>query len=393
MSSRPQRALMALAGAVVVAAGLVVAPTSGGAVGGLPDVPDTEVSTSLPLPGELEPVIGGVEDLTGSTLSTSSSSSTTTTSPESTTTTAPETSTTSAPPSQSQTAPAKSAASEVLPEVITTPLDELMATIEVPIVDVEAILADYGRTEFPAYVPRFGRRSTLQVIQLLDAAGLDDRQRAQLVAPFPVNGAASYSDDWAAPRYNPSFHLHEGTDIFAAAGTPVIATMAGTVTRVTPGTPVGGNVVYLTLPDGTYFYYAHLDEISPLIAVGAQVEAGQVLGTVGASGNAEGGMPHLHFEIHPGGGDAVPPAPYLDAWLATALDEAGRLSVRESTPAPFPVPADGEGPTGAQILPTQPAGFGRETGGTLLFVVPGAALLWWRRRRGRAVLNEILGRS
>lgn len=384
MQFRPQRSVMVLAGSALVATGLLLAPNTGGAVlDDAPDIPDPTLGTSpVPLPGEADPLIGQIEAITGATLTTTSSTtstSTTSTSTSTTTTTVPQ----RAEPAQ---APDETEQAELPIEFVETPLDELLAGIEVPVIDVQAVIADYHRTEFPAYTPRFGKRSTLEVVELLQQRGVPQDEIARVMAPFPVAGAASYTDDWAYPRYTPSYHLHEGCDIFAAGGTPVVATMAGTVTRATMGTRVGGNVVYLELPDGTYFYYAHLDTISPLIYPGMQVEAGQVLGTVGDTGNAEGGMPHLHFEIHPGGGDPVPPAPYLDAWLSAALDEARGVAGPAPAVAPAPAPLAGTLPGEASVLPTQPASFGHETTGTLLFLIPGAAVLWWRRRRNAALM-------
>ena len=380
MQSRPQRSAMVLAGATLIATGLVVSPGTGGAQleDVVPTLPDpTITSTSVAIPGELDPLLEQIEGLTGSTITSTTTTTTSTTSTSTTTTTIAQTTPTTQPEAQTKEP-------EVLGEVISTPLGELLSQVEVPVIDVQAVIADYHRTEFPAYTPRFGKRSTLEVIQVLAQRGATPDDVARVMAPFPVAGPASYTDDWAAPRYTPSFHTHEGCDIFAEFGTPVIATMAGTVTRATMGTPVGGNVVYLQLPDGTYFYYAHLDTISPLIYPGMKVQPGQVLGTVGDTGNAEGGMPHLHFEIHPGGGDPVPPAPYLDAWLAAALDEARGIHGQPAAAPAFLPPISGTLGDQATALPAQPASFGRDSTSTLLFLIPGAVVLWWRRRRNAA---------
>ncbi|MGH2554443.1 MAG: M23 family metallopeptidase [Actinomycetota bacterium] len=183
----------------------------------------------------------------------------------------------------------------------------------------------------PGDSPRRGPRSTAQVIEILEGLGLSEAEIARIIAPFPILGPASYGDDWGNPRYQPYFHLHEGTDIFAPRGTPVIASSDGVVTRMATNSKVGGTSLRLTAADGTYYYYAHLDRFDPGLDQGQRVKAGEVLGFVGTSGNAEGGAPHLHYEIHPDGGAAVPPVPYLDRWLAEALATAKSL---EAAPAP-----------------------------------------------------------
>jgi murein DD-endopeptidase MepM/ murein hydrolase activator NlpD len=138
---------------------------------------------------------------------------------------------------------------------------------------------------------------------------------ARLVAGgflFPVAGAHSYSDTFGAPRmFGTAFaHLHEGTDIFAASGTPLVAAERGVLIRVGVAA-LGGNKVWLVGPSGTRYFYAHLSAFAPGIADGKVVEAGDVVGYVGNTGNARSTPAHLHFEVHPGGGAAVNPYPLL----------------------------------------------------------------------------------
>jgi hypothetical protein len=134
---------------------------------------------------------------------------------------------------------------------------------------------------------------------------------------FPVGGEAYYRDDFHEPRFTPSPHLHQGNDIFAAFGTPVRAPAAGTVHFANE--PVGGRCAYVTDADGTWYYMAHLKGFAPGVAEGAAVSVGDVIGFNGDSGNAQGGAPHVHFEVHPGGGEAVNPKAILDGWLADAV--------------------------------------------------------------------------
>jgi hypothetical protein len=135
------------------------------------------------------------------------------------------------------------------------------------------------------------------------------------------------------PRHGPPFHLHQGNDIWAATGTPVRAPFDGSVRYSDGG--LGGLGVYLTLPDGTYFYNAHLSATVRGLSSGSSVKQGQVIGFVGSSGNADGGAPHDHFEIHPKGGPAVNPKPILDAWLADAIAQVPALvtAYRGNAPA------------------------------------------------------------
>lgn len=121
----------------------------------------------------------------------------------------------------------------------------------------------------------------------------------------PVDGANSFTNDWGAPRGGGA--SHQGTDIFAERGTPVVAPASGTW-RISQNT-LGGNAFWVTGNDGTKFYGAHLDSYADL-SPGA-ITAGQVIGYVGDTGDAKGTPTHLHFEIHPKGGAAVNPYPTL----------------------------------------------------------------------------------
>ena len=85
-------------------------------------------------------------------------------------------------------------------------------------------------------------------------------------------------------------------------------------------TGLGGNNLRLSNDQGDYFYYAHLSAFAPTTVMGARVEAGQTLGYVGTTGDAQGTDPHLHFEIHPLSGAAVDPYPYLEAWRAAGSE-------------------------------------------------------------------------
>lgn len=124
---------------------------------------------------------------------------------------------------------------------------------------------------------------------------------------FPMIGQCSFADSWHAPR---GARLHEGVDIIGARGLPLVAVKDGVITKLVTNQTLSGNAIRLTIADGTYFYYAHLDAFAEGITVGTQVVAGQVIGYNGSTGTT---TPHLHFEVHPGGGAAVNPYPFVKA--------------------------------------------------------------------------------
>jgi hypothetical protein len=151
-------------------------------------------------------------------------------------------------------------------------------------------------------------------------------------------------------------------------GTPVRAPANGTA-RIRNG-GLGGLSVYVVEPNGTYYYLAHLAGTAPDLVDGATVGTGQVVGFVGDSGNARGGVPHVHFEVHPGGGGPVDPKPVLDQFLADA--QAGSQAVIDAyaAAAAGAETTGGQDPSTTPLLP-EPKAAQLATAGA-----PRSALLW-----------------
>jgi murein DD-endopeptidase MepM/ murein hydrolase activator NlpD len=190
----------------------------------------------------------------------------------------------------------------------------------------------------PQYIPiinsvrRTGSNSTaalMAALRPMQDLGLTSEEAAIAgFGHFPVAGMADYSDDWLEPRFGPPFHLHQGTDIFAARGLPVRAPFNGAVRFEDAG--LGGKAAYVTLADGTFYYMAHLDGFAKKLSNGSAVKQGDIVGYVGDSGNAAGGATHVHFEVHPRGGAAVNPKPILDGWVTEAITSAAGLLAANS---------------------------------------------------------------
>jgi peptidoglycan hydrolase-like protein with peptidoglycan-binding domain len=177
----------------------------------------------------------------------------------------------------------------------------------------------------------FQRREGLPATGKVDQATADRLGSAPAPAPtppssagvsidvFPVQGKCWFGDTWQAPRGGG--RLHEGVDVIAPRGNLLYAAVSGTISKIYNDTPgsLAGNGLRIAQDNGTYFTYLHMDTFAEGIVLGTKVAAGQVVGTVGATGNAA--TPHLHFEVHPGGGAAVNPYPLikpLDACNITA---------------------------------------------------------------------------
>lgn len=127
----------------------------------------------------------------------------------------------------------------------------------------------------------------------------------------PVAGPTSFTDTWGAPRSGG--RRHQGVDMFAATGTPVVAPVGGEVEHYVD--ELGGLSFRLWGADGNFYFGTHLSAAG---RVTGAVGAGTVVGSVGASGNAVGTSPHLHFEVHPGRGRGQPrgpvnPTPWVSA--------------------------------------------------------------------------------
>jgi murein DD-endopeptidase MepM/ murein hydrolase activator NlpD len=123
-----------------------------------------------------------------------------------------------------------------------------------------------------------------------------------IVCPMP---GSAYGDSWGAPRSGG--RRHEGVDMLAPTGTPIFAVVSGNV-RFSQNR-LGGNAVSLVGDNGNRYYYAHLSQYE---GASRRVTQGEVIGYNGDTGNATG-VPHLHFEVHPGGGLAVNPTPSVRA--------------------------------------------------------------------------------
>jgi peptidoglycan LD-endopeptidase LytH len=152
-----------------------------------------------------------------------------------------------------------------------------------------------------------------------------------MIRVFPIAGPTSFVNDWGAGRG------HQGNDLHAHEGAPIVAVDDGTLRSGTD--PLGGNVVNLHATDGTRYYYAHLSSFAaldgarlPYAPAPRTVRTGDLVGFVGRTGNAAQTDPHVHFEMHPGGGAAVNP---YDALVAAPRVTPNQLRAPSGAPGPL----------------------------------------------------------
>lgn len=121
----------------------------------------------------------------------------------------------------------------------------------------------------------------------------------------PVAAPTSFTDTFGDPR--PGGRRHQGTDVMAAYGAPVVAVTSGVIK--TNYSRNGGISLYLEGTDGNEYFYAHNSR--NVAVTGQHVHTGELIAYVGNTGDAAGGPSHVHFERHPGGGRPVDPYPFL----------------------------------------------------------------------------------
>ena len=318
------------------------------------------VAVALAAAGAARAQVGGSQTPlpTIPTTTTEAPTTTSSTTPSSTTSTtrAPSTtSTTRASSTTSTTAP-------VFPEPLPPPGggDSTATAPGVVPPDAQGVINSIKRT------PANNTRRLVAALRPLVDLGFTEAEAIQMgFGRFPLGGEATWSDDWYFPRFVPSFHFHEGTDIFAAHGTPVRSPVDG-ILKQSEGS-IGGLAAYVYEPDGTYHYLAHLMGFVPGQVTGQAVKAGDVVGFNGDSGNAKGGAPHVHYEYHPAptkdvttgkGKKAVtttvtvpvpmgtqlppaPPKPLLDRWVEEALAAVPALIAKAEAGRPRAIIATG----------------------------------------------------
>ena len=137
----------------------------------------------------------------------------------------------------------------------------------------------------------------------------------RIAMPLEDVSRKEVADTWGAPRG--TGRRHEGQDIFAPKGTPILSATNGYIYKIGENN-LGGQTVSVISSGGRVYYYAHLDRYAKGIEVGDRVNTRSVLGYVGTTGNAQGTPPHLHFGIYTFTG-AINPLPLLTDRVAPTV--------------------------------------------------------------------------
>ena len=140
---------------------------------------------------------------------------------------------------------------------------------------------------------------------------------SKIAMPLQDVTRRNIADTWGAPRG--VGRRHEGQDIFAPKGTPILSATNGYIYKIGENN-LGGQTVSVIGSGGRVYYYAHLDSYAPGLEVGDRVSKRTVLGYVGTTGNAQGTPPHLHFGVYTFTG-AINPLPLLTDRVAPRVTE------------------------------------------------------------------------
>jgi murein DD-endopeptidase MepM/ murein hydrolase activator NlpD len=204
---------------------------------------------------------------------------------------------------------------------------------------------------------------------------------------FPVQGGAQYTDSWGGARSKAATGgtgAHQGQDLFAAEGTPVVAVTDGIISKMGPS-KIGGNRIWIS----GKFYYAHLKGFATGLKVGQRVKAGQVIGYVGTTGDAEGTPPHLHFGYDPNGTQGqswANPYTMLKGWAAGRLEpetgesQASPVAGRTGGSPDVPQAAQLEFGQGPSVGPPMPgvSGIPAPASEVIPYREPGSASELWK---------------
>ncbi len=152
------------------------------------------------------------------------------------------------------------------------------------------------------------RRQSSEVQQKINALPPEVVTSVPMPVLFGVT-LKNISPNFGDPR-DGGARTHEGEDIMAVKGTPIVSPTPAVVLRTGFGS-TEGNYVYTANSGGETFVYMHLDRIGEGVTSGASLETGSLIGYVGNTGNASGGAAHLHFEIHASSREALDPFPRL----------------------------------------------------------------------------------
>src|SRR4051794_10336260 len=213
----------------------------------------------------------------------------------------------------------------VAPDQAEKPVSSVTATLSSEDDDWSQLKAQM-RIDLNRYNSREMARTPLTTPPAVSAQSRESEfsKRAQaLFAPLsrmplrlPVVGirSSSLDDSWHAPR-DGGARVHKGIDIFAPKGTEIVAVVDGVISFI-GDQKLGGHCIWLTTENGASFYYAHLDRWAAGLYEGEEVQAGDLIGYVGNTGNAKYTPSHLHFGINQND-EMVNPYPVLTHAVAT----------------------------------------------------------------------------